>query len=148
MPAAQPADTRGATGPLSEAEVMLLDGTLLPALERHHLRLLAHALRTLQQVRQSQGGHDGGLPQPAAIEQWLLQQPGVAGDAGFARHLAWQLHHAGQQLVHVAAAEGLEPLALDLEQLTAWAQHQADERVIRPPHTPHQEPPAGPPTHR
>jgi hypothetical protein len=33
---------------LDPQELNLLDSTLLPSLERHHLRLLAHGLRTLQ----------------------------------------------------------------------------------------------------
>ena len=35
---------------LSEADLSELESTLLPAFERHHLRLLAHSLRCLQQA--------------------------------------------------------------------------------------------------
>ena len=33
---------------LSETDLQELESSLLPALERHHLRLLAHSLRCLQ----------------------------------------------------------------------------------------------------
>jgi hypothetical protein len=82
-----------ATSPLSAAEIDRLDATLLPALERHHLRLLAHALRTLQQVQRHT--HSPHMPGPAAIEQWLLEQPGLSQDPDFCRQLAMQLHSAG-----------------------------------------------------
>jgi hypothetical protein len=35
---------------IEASELAELEATLLPALERHHLRLLAHGLRTFQAV--------------------------------------------------------------------------------------------------
>ncbi|MFZ9269950.1 MAG: hypothetical protein ACO23C_01750 [Prochlorococcaceae cyanobacterium] len=130
---------------------MRLESTLLPALERHHLRLLAHALRTLQQVQQAQQDQPGrgqGLPAPATIEPWLLLQPGIGNDAGFAHQLALQLGQAGRQLEELARNLGVEARALELEHLISWAQQQADQRLITPPHTTPQEPPAAPPARR
>ena len=118
-------------GPLSAAEVNQLDGTLLPALERHHLRLLAHSLRTLQQIQQHSA--DLQIPTTAAIEQWLLQQPSLEQEPLFAQHLAQQLAGAGQQLEQLALEHGLAPLQLGLDQLIAWAQRQADQRLARTP---------------
>ena len=40
---------------LSEQDLGELESTLLPALERHHLRLLAHSLRCLQQAAEGRG---------------------------------------------------------------------------------------------
>jgi hypothetical protein len=117
----------GASGPLSPEEVNHLDGTLLPARERHHLRLLAHALRTLQQI---QGARQGDPPPQARIAAWLRQQPDIGADEAFATLLTAQLHSAGQQLNTVAA--GLEPrrsaLELDLDDLIRWAQAAAQQR--------------------
>ncbi|MEB3172686.1 MAG: hypothetical protein VKL97_02355 [Cyanobacteriota bacterium] len=138
----------GQVGPLSEAEVNRLESTLLPALERHHLRLLAHALRTLQQVQHSQAGPGDSLPAAESIEQWLVLQPGTGNDAAFAHQLARRLHQAGQQLEALAGSLGMEPLALDLDQLISWAQQQAAQRLIKPPHTTPQQPPAEPPEPR
>lgn len=113
--------------PLSHDEIHLLDSTLLPVLERHHLRLLAHALRTLQQVQADCGST--ALPDAEAIERWLLQQPSLNGEPDFSSLLAAQLHSAGKQLQRLAAARGLSPLELELDDLIAWSLQQADQRL-------------------
>lgn len=112
--------------PLSEAELTELEATLLPALERHHLRLLAHGLRTLQAIT---GRREGEPPTLEAIEAWAMQQPAIAGDPPFLRAFAAQLQSTGEQLRAIAATEPCSPLALDLSQLIHWAQAQADARV-------------------
>jgi hypothetical protein len=125
--------------PLSTDEVSLLDGTLLPALERHHLRLLAHSLRTLQRVQQDRG--DLQIPTATVLERWLLQQPSLQGEPQFVQLLARQLAGAGQQLEQLAHEQGLAPLQLQLDDLIAWGQRQADQRLASaPPATPQQPP--------
>lgn len=113
-------------GPLSDAELSELEATLLPALERHHLRLLAHGLRTLQGIA---GRREGAPPGLEAIERWALQQPALDGDAPFARALAVQLHGAAEHLAAIAASRGCSPLELELSALIDWARAQADRRV-------------------
>ncbi|NDC34645.1 MAG: hypothetical protein EBZ51_04480 [Synechococcaceae bacterium WB9_2_112] len=135
-----------ATSPLSTAEINQLESTLLPALERHHLRLLAHALRTLQQVQRHTGSSH--LPAPAAIEQWLLEQPGLTQDPDFCRTLALQLSSAGLQLEELGQQHGVPPLALELEALISWARDQADRRLATAPPTTPPAPPAEPPAGR
>lgn len=112
--------------PLSARELVELESTLLPALERHHLRLLAHALRTLQAIG---GQRNGPPPPPAAIEAWVRQQPAIADDTLFARAFTAQLLAAGDQLETIGAARGCSALALELADLAAWAQAQADGRL-------------------
>lgn len=112
--------------PLSESELVELEATLLPALERHHLRLLAHSLRSLQVIA---GRREGDLPPLAAIEAWVQQQPAIAADPDFATAFANQLHTAGDQLMGIAERRGCSALALDLHDLTIWAQAQADARL-------------------
>lgn len=112
--------------PLSEAESLQLDSTLLPSLERHHLRLLAHGLRTLQAVAQRQ---EGPLPPQAQLQAWIASQPGLAEDPDFARTFSLQLENLGHQLSRIAAGAGCSPLALTLEQLCAWALAEADQRL-------------------
>ncbi len=124
---------------ISEAELNELEATLLPALERHHLRLLAHGLRTLQAVGK---GPDGGLPPRAALEAWALAQPAIADDPSFRRAFVDQLLAAGLQLESIAAegageiaTEGDDrpgPLELELADLVAWARRQADRRLSPP----------------
>jgi len=113
---------------LSPAELAELESSLLPALERHHLRLLAHGLRTLQQVA---GRRQGPAPAHDAIEAWILAQIAL-GDTGsdraFAAAFATQLGAAARQLEAIAKAPD-QALDLSLPELAAWARHQADARV-------------------
>lgn len=118
---------------LSVAELQELEATLLPTLERHHLRLLAHGLRTLQSVA---GCRSGALPPPGALEAWARRQPVVQDDPGFAQAFLGQMAQVSAQLEAIAAAIGREPLDLDLDDLVQWARSEADRRV---------RPPAGPP---
>ncbi|WP_216904091.1 hypothetical protein [Synechococcus sp. CCY 9618] len=122
---------------LAADELQELEATLLPTLERHHLRLLAHGLRTLQAIA---GRRSGPLPPPAAIEAWALQQPVIQADPGFAAAFLTQMTSAGTQLEAIAIAAGREPLGLELADLIHWATAAADRRV-RPP----ADPPAPPP---
>ena len=112
--------------PLTTAELAELESSLLPALERHHLRLLAHGLRTLQAIA---GRNEGPPPTLEAIETWVLEQPAIAGDAPFARAFAGQLLATGDQLSAIGAASGRSALALELHELIAWAKAQADGRL-------------------
>jgi hypothetical protein len=112
--------------PLSTSELSLLESTLLPALERHHLRLLAHGLRTLQAVA---ARRDGDPPDHPQIVDWALGQPAIADDPSFARALAAQLCRSGEQLRSIAEGCDRTPMALELEDLIRWARAQADSRL-------------------
>ena len=116
----------GPAGPLSPQELAELEATLLPALERHHLRLLAHGLRTLQAIA---GRRVGPLPSEAAIAHWASQQPSIAADPDFQRNFTAQLSSIGVQLAVLAADQGSEPLDLKLADLCAWAVGQARQRL-------------------
>ncbi len=125
-----------AASPLTLAELAELEATLLPALERHHLRLLAHGLRTLQAIARSTGAaagsaalQPGALPDRAAIGAWVRQQPPIADDAAFQAALVEQLVATGWQLEPLAAELGRAPLTLELADLAAWATRQADQRL-------------------
>lgn len=126
--------------PLTLAELAELEATLLPALERHHLRLLAHGLRTLQAIARSTGmtaasgakaPQPARLPDPEAIGAWLRRQPPIADDAAFQAALVEQLVATGWQLEHIADELDRDPLALDLADLSAWATLQADRRLAQ-----------------
>lgn len=113
-------------GPLSEAELAQLESSLLPALERHHLRLLAHGLRTLQSIA---ARREGAPPRLEAIEAWALEQPAIAGDAAFAQALAGQLVATGDQLMAISEEHQCSALALELQHLISWAKARADARL-------------------
>lgn len=120
---------------IGDDELRALESTLLPALERHHLRLLGHALRTLQTV----AGDSEALPSRPALEAWAAAQPAIAEDPGFRTAFVEQLLNAGVQLEQIAAwrhgspaPTGPGPLALALDDLVAWARAQADARLSPP----------------
>jgi hypothetical protein len=118
---------------LTAAELGELESSLLPALERHHLRLLAHALRTLQAIS---GSRSGSSPDRASITTWAEKQPIIAADPGFRSAFIDQLLAAAAQLESIAAESGGESggeaLALELPSLVAWARRQADQRLSPP----------------
>lgn len=129
---------------IGDDELRALESTLLPALERHHLRLLAHALRTLQTV----AADTEALPSRARLETWAAGQAAIADDPGFREAFVEQLLNAGVQLQQIAAwrqrgpADGqAEALRLTLDDLVAWARAQADARLSPPATAP--SPPPG-----
>ena len=75
---------------LSEGDLAELESTLLPALERHHLRLLAHSLRCLQQA----AGDGEPLPDPQRLTAWAQRQSNLAVDPTFIPVLVEQLTKA------------------------------------------------------
>ena len=72
-----------------------IDATLLPQLDRHHLRLLAHCLASFREMSPDV---DGALPNAALRRQWCEQQPVVADDPQFLILLLDQLNNAAHQL--------------------------------------------------
>lgn len=122
---------------LNPDELQELEATLLPTLERHHLRLLAHGLRTFQAIA---GRQAGPFPEPAAVEAWAREQPAIAADAGFMEAFLTQMGPVATQLAAIATAAGKEPLGLDLADLVHWATGEADRR-LRPPAAPPDPPP-------
>jgi hypothetical protein len=114
---------------LTPEELAGLEATLLPALERHHLRLLAHGLRTLQQIA---GRRQGEPPTGEDIRSWVLEQEATAGDPPFAEAFSAQMLSIADQLGAIA---GPSRQALDLEliELESWARHQADSRLAGGP---------------
>jgi len=96
-----------------------IDATLLPQLDRHHLRLLAHCLSSF---RDMSSDVDGAIPNAALRRQWCKQQPVVADDPQFLRILLDQLNNAAQQLEDVAKHCRKVPLELSLDDLIAAAE--------------------------
>ena len=96
-----------------------IDATLLPQLDRHHLRLLAHCLASFRTMAPDL---DGALPNAALRRQWCEQQPVVADDPQFLTLLLDQLNNAAQQLEEVADTCSKAPLELSLDDLIAAAE--------------------------
>ena len=117
---------------LSEGDLAELESTLLPALERHHLRLLAHSLRCLQQA----AGDGEPLPDPQRLTAWAQRQSNLAVDPTFIPVLVEQLGKAAVQLEQIAVEQGRTPLELQIADLVSWGQRQADQRLALTPPEP------------
>lgn len=109
---------------LSESDLGELESSLLPALERHHLRLLAHSLRCLQAAE----AH-GDPTDEAALLAWAREQPGLATDPAFIRVLVEQLGKAAVQLEAIGQVQGKPALQLTMTDLVAWGRQAADQRL-------------------
>ena len=103
------------SGPLSRTDAEQIEATLLPNLDRHHLRLLAHCLRSFQAIADPR--QSGPLPDRRALEQWLLEQPQLVEEPQFRDLLLHQLLAAAQQLEDLARQRNLSPLELNLGEL-------------------------------
>ncbi len=101
-----------AAGPLSRADAEQIEATLLPNLDRHHLRLLAHCLRSFQVIADPR--RSGPLPDRRSLEQWLLIQPQLADEPEFRDLLLSQFLAAAEQLQDLAKQRDLTPLELNL----------------------------------
>ena len=103
-----------------------IDATLLPQMDRHHLRLLAHCLDSFQAM-----DHDaeGRLPDAASRRRWCEQQPIVVEDPSFLRSLLLQLDGAGQQLNELAQQLNKPPLELSLDDLMTAAEARCHHRL-------------------
>lgn len=129
-----------APGPLTAAEAALLETARLSAPSRHQLRLLAHSLRTLQQIA---GRRLGPAPEAASIVAWAQGHDLLAGDTAFRAAFCRQLLSSAERLTAIAATLAAEcipapgdqapeggagdALGLELEQLITWCERQPDQ---------------------
>jgi len=141
---------------LTPEDQALLEATLLPALERHFLSLLAHGLRTFQAIAATTDqlidqptdqptGQPKRLPERLQIEAWAASQASLADDPGFREAFVEQLCRLRDPLGEIAARGGQSPLDLPIEALVAWVREQADGRLSRPAPPPPAAEPLPPP---
>jgi hypothetical protein len=141
---------------LTPEDQALLEATLLPALERHFLSLLAHGLRTFQAIAATTDqlidqptdqptGQPKRLPERLQIEAWAASQASLADDPGFREAFVEQLCRLRDPLGEIAARGGQSPLDLPIEALVAWVREQADGRLSRPASPPPAAEPIPPP---
>ena len=101
--------------PLSLDDLQKIEDTKLPALERHHLRLLAHCLFSFKSM--SKGLNSGTFPVDKTRIEWCLQQPSVVNDHTFLPVLLDQFSAAAKQLEKLALSLSITPLELTLNDL-------------------------------
>ena len=116
---------------LTPEDLELLEGSLLPALERHFLRLLAHGLRTFQAIAAA-SPDPAQLPNRQALHTWAAHQAPLAHDPAFQEAFLEQLSRLLEPLEEIAARHGQSVLSLELPQLVQWATDQADARLNGP----------------
>ena len=114
------------SSPLTRAMVEQIDATLLPVMERHHLRLLAHCLASFQEI--ASPSTRGAFPSRAAQEQWCQHHPLLRDDPQFGALLLKQFEAASCQLETLSQRLGITPLELTMEQLISAAVEAAKER--------------------
>ncbi|MBM5816308.1 MAG: hypothetical protein FJ083_06890 [Cyanobacteria bacterium K_Offshore_surface_m2_239] len=106
----------------------LLRATVLPALDRHHLSLLLHGLRTFQAIA-ARADAPPDLPDRSSLEAWVADQPALAGDPGFQEAFVEQLCRLRDPLRTIAARVGVPPLDLGGDALLAWVRERVDARL-------------------
>ena len=100
---------------IDKATIERIDSTLLPQLDRHHLRVLSHCLDSFQSM--AAPGSTRAIPDENQRRCWCQQQPVVAEDAAFLDTLLLQLNSAAEQLDQLALELDKPPLALTLDDL-------------------------------
>ncbi len=112
MPASTP---QGTSSPLNMAEIELIDSTFFPSIDKHHLRLLAHCLRSFQEMKQD--ATDGQLPDDKQCLIWCQSQANLTKEKKFILVLIEQMSSARRQLEQIAEEFEKPPLKLTLTDL-------------------------------
>ena len=116
-----------ASGPLDRQQIERIDATLLPAVDRHLLRLQAHCLATFQQIAMPL--QQGPLPTRDHWQNWCDHQPQLAHDAEFREQLMMQFTVIASQLEEIASQLRLTPLELKLNDLIQHAEANSRQRL-------------------
>ena len=103
-----------------------IDATLLPQMDRHHLRLLAHCLESFRAMDRAA---DDALPDAASRRRWCEQQPVVEEEPSFLRSLLHQLDGAAEQLQDLADQLNKAPLQLSLDDLISAAETRCHHQI-------------------
>ena len=120
-------DPSAVSGPLDRQQIERIDATLLPAVDRHLLRLQAHCLATFQQIAMPM--QQGPLPTRDRWQDWCDGQPQLANDAEFREQLMMQFTVIASQLEELASQLQLTPLELKLSDLINNAETSSRQRL-------------------
>ena len=100
---------------LTKEDIEQIEATLLPALERHHIRLLAHCLASFKSM--ANDSKKGPLPNKDSRLKWCLKQPELSNQKSFIPILLEQMEVAGLELEQLASERLITPLELNIEDL-------------------------------
>lgn len=120
-------DPAPVSGPLDRQQIELIDATLLPAVDRHLLRLQAHCLATFKQIAMPL--MQGPLPTRDHWQDWCDRQPQLVNDADFREQLMMQFTVIASQLEKLARQLQLTPLELKLNDLIQHAETNSRQRL-------------------
>jgi len=120
-------DPSADSSPLDRPQIERIDATLLPAVDRHLLRLQAHCLATFQQIAMPL--KQGPLPTRARWQDWCDDQPQLASDEEFREQLMMQFTVIASQLEELANQLELTPLELKLNDLINNAETNSRQRL-------------------
>lgn len=115
------------SSPLDRPQIERIDATLLPAVDRHLLRLQAHCLATFQQIAMPL--KQGPLPTRDRWQDWCDDQPQLASDEEFREQLMMQFTVIASQLEELASQLELTPLELKLNDLINNAETNSRQRL-------------------
>ena len=115
------------SSPLDRPQIERIDATLLPAVDRHLLRLQAHCLATFQQIAMPL--KQGPLPTRDRWQDWCDDQPQLASDEEFREQLMMQFTVIASQLEELANQLELTPLELKLNDLINNAETNSRQRL-------------------
>ncbi len=100
---------------LNVDEIRKIDQSNLSAMERHHVRLLAHCLQAFKTMKSN--ADDAKLPQKCDWIKWCNSQAKLQNDAEFVQVLLEQFSGATAQLQKLSEAKQIAPLQLTLDDL-------------------------------
>ncbi len=104
------------SSPLSLDDIQKIEGTQkLSALERHHLRILAHCLESFREI--TGGKIKGSIPEENEILEWCRNNETLREQKSFIPILLKQLSSASSQLQAIAKVLGKTPLEINLDDL-------------------------------
>ncbi len=103
---------------ISLKEIEQIDATLLPNLDKHHLRLLAHCLVCFKEM--SKESKEGPLPSKVERTNWCYKQPSLLKEKSFIPIFLEQLESAAQQLEQISSTLGISPLELTIKDLISY----------------------------
>ncbi len=103
------------SSPLNLNQINRIEELTLSALEKHHLRLLAHCLQVFKSIPVESDGKN--FPSKQEQLDWWLSNPKLKNDREFILLLIDQFDSAAIQLERVAQALQILPMELTLDDL-------------------------------
>ena len=106
-------------GALSPEVIQKIEATTLPNLDKHHLRLLAYSLVSLQSMSNNDSNKTG-FPEKSTRLKWCANHQRLRNEQSFIPLFLEQLEVAEQFLEKVAKHYQINPLEITVDDLIAF----------------------------